>query len=174
MASPQVALMGAQVALQGLSTIFGARGVAKAAKAEIRGNTESIRLLNESIGDLANVGQSRKEAAQYESAFQFDVAGGQTSNMYDDLFKQYENNMGSQGFAFSGELKQQNLLAGERIGEQFLDKKMAIDMALSKQISGIADWESGEQARLQSEKRKLEARNRVLRTQNTTWKALGF
>ena len=164
----QAAMFGLQVG----SMITGARGKARASRAQLQANQAAIGDINKALGGLEETALARQETAEEETNGAFEESARQSSTMFDDLQKSTEEASGKQGFAFSGEVSENFEVMQGRMQDQFGVTKENLDRNLEKTIASIEEWKMGETERLQSEKRKLEYQNKSLGATSSTWGAL--
>lgn len=164
----------AMFGLQALAMVGSARNQAKQSKAQIRANNEAIADITTQIGMTDEAAVAQGEVAQGDYYRAWNQSGQKYSNMFDDLFQKHETNLGIQGFAYSGGLERSTELMGERMTQEFETGRENLLDSLDKSLANISEWQQSEKFRLEADKRKLQAQNRVLRKSNSTWKALGF
>ena len=164
----QAAMFGLQVG----SMITGARGKARASRAQLQANHAAIGEINKALGGLEETALARQETAEEETNVAFEESARQSSTMFDDLQKSTEDASGKQGFAFSGEVSENFEVMQKRMQDQFGVTKENLDRNLEKTVASIEEWKLGETERLSAEKRKLEYQNQTLGATSSTWGAL--
>jgi len=164
----QAAMFGLQVG----SMITGARGKARASRAQLQANQAAIGDINKALGGLEETALARQETAEEETNVAFEESARQSSTMFDDLQKSTEDASGKQGFAFSGEVSENFEVMQKRMQDQFGVTKENLDRNLEKTVASIEEWKLGETERLSAEKRKLEYQNQTLGATSSTWGAL--
>tara|TARA_B100001250_G_scaffold14918_1_gene13002 strand:+ start:7163 stop:7753 length:591 start_codon:yes stop_codon:yes gene_type:complete len=164
----------AMFGLQALAMVGSARNQAKQSSAQIRANNTAIKDITAQIGMTDEAAVAQGEVAQGDYYRGWNQSGQKYSNMFDDLFQKHETNLGIQGFAHSGGLERSTELMGERMNQEFETGRENLLDSLDKSLANISEWQQSEKFRLEADKTKLKAQNRVLRKSNTTWKALGF
>ncbi len=164
----QAAMFGLQVG----SMISGARGKARASRAQLQANQAAISDINKALGGLEETALARQETAEEETNVAFEESARQSSTMFDDLQKSTEDASGKQGFAFSGEVSENFEVMQKRMQDQFGVTKENLDRNLEKTVASIEEWKLGETERLSAEKRKLEYQNQTLGATSSTWGAL--
>tara|TARA_R100000501_G_scaffold18091_1_gene36015 strand:+ start:1201 stop:1782 length:582 start_codon:yes stop_codon:yes gene_type:complete len=164
----QAAMFGLQVG----SMISGARGKARASRAQLQANQAAIGDINKALGGLEETALARQETAEEETNVAFEESARQSSTMFDDLQKSTEDASGKQGFAFSGEVSENFEVMQKRMQDQFGVTKENLDRNLEKTVASIEEWKLGETERLSAEKRKLEYQNQTLGATSSTWGAL--
>ena len=164
----QAAMFGLQVG----SMITGARGKARASRAQLQANQAAIGDINKALGGLEETALARQETAEEETNVAFEESARQSSTMFDDLQKSTEDASGKQGFAFSGEVSENFEVMQKRMQDQFGVTKENLDRNLEKTVASIEEWKLGETERLSAEKRKLEYQNQTLGATSSTWSAL--
>ena len=164
----QAAMFGLQVG----SMISGARGKARASRAQLQANQAAIGDINKALGGLEETALARQETAEEETNVAFEESARQSSTMFDDLQKSTEDASGKQGFAFSGEVSENFDVMQKRMQDQFGITKENLDRNLEKTVASIEEWKLGETERLSAEKRKLEYQNQTLGATSSTWGAL--
>ena len=164
----QAAMFGLQVG----SMITGARGKARASRAQLQANQAAIGDINKALGGLEETALARQETAEEETNVAFEESARQSSTMFDDLQKSTEDASGKQGFAFSGEVSENFEVMQKRMQDQFGVTKENLDRNLEKTVASIEEWKLGETERLSAEKRKLEYQNDTLGATSSTWGAL--
>ena len=164
----QAAMFGLQVG----SMITGARGKARASRAQLQANQAAIGDINKALGGLEETALPRQETAEEETNVAFEESARQSSTMFDDLQKSTEDASGKQGFAFSGEVSENFEVMQKRMQDQFGVTKENLDRNLEKTVASIEEWKLGETERLSAEKRKLEYQNQTLGATSSTWGAL--
>ena len=164
----QAAMFGLQVG----SMISGARGKARASRAQLQANQAAIGDINTALGGLEETALARQETAEEETNVAFEESARQSSTMFDDLQKSTEDASGKQGFAFSGEVSENFEVMQKRMQDQFGVTKENLDRNLEKTVASIEEWKLGETERLSAEKRKLEYQNQTLGATSSTWGAL--
>ena len=97
--SADVGLGWASLGLQTISTIGAASGQARANRATIKGNNKAIKLLDENLSLLPEIAQSRKEGAMSDLNLAMGQAGYEGRESSITAFQDYENALGSTGFA---------------------------------------------------------------------------
>ena len=164
----QAAMFGLEVG----SMITGARGKARASRAQLQANQAAIGDINKALGGLEETALARQETAEEETNVAFEESARQSSTMFDDLQKSTEDASGKQGFAFSGEVSENFEVMQKRMQDQFGVTKENLDRNLEKTVASIEEWKLGETERLSAEKRKLEYQNQTLGATSSTWGAL--
>ena len=164
----QAAMFGLQVG----SMITGARGKARASRAQLQANQAAIGDINKALGGLEETALARQETAEEETNVAFEESARQSSTMFDDLQKSTEDASGKPGFAFSGEVSENFEVMQKRMQDQFGVTKENLDRNLEKTVASIEEWKLGETERLSAEKRKLEYQNQTLGATSSTWGAL--
>jgi len=164
------AMFGLQVAGMGLE----ASGVASQARAQIRANKQAMGEIDTSIGFVQESAVYQGENAQQQYGVQMDKAFQQSQTMYDKLFRQQEESVGAQGFAYSGGVSKEFDISRNTLQQGFEQTHTSLLGNLERQTAKIEQWRAGESARLESEKRRLEAENKMLKKKDTFWEALGF
>ena len=164
----QAAMFGLQVG----SMITGARGKARASRAQLQANQAAIGDINKALGGLEETALARQETAEEETNVAFEESARQSSTMFDDLQKSTEDASGKQGFAFSGEVSENFEVMQKRMQDQFGVTKENLDRNLEKTVASIEEWKLGETERLSAEKRKLVYQNQTLGATSSTWGAL--
>ena len=164
----QAAMFGLQVG----SMITGARGKARASRAQLQANQAAIGDINKALGGLEETALARQETAEEETNVAFEESARQSSTMFDDLQKSTEDASGKQGFAFSGEVSENFEVMQKRMQDQFGVTKENLDRNLEKTVASIEEWKLGEPESLSAEKRKLEYQNDTLGATSSTWGAL--
>ena len=165
-------LQAAMFSLQVGSMITGARGKARASRAQLQANQAAIGDINTALGGLEETALARQETAEEETNVAFEESARQSSTMFDDLQKSTEDASGKQGFAFSGEVSENFEVMQKRMQDQFGVTKENLDRNLEKTVASIEEWKLGETERLSAEKRKLEYQNQTLGATSSTWGAL--
>ncbi len=164
----QAAMLGLQVG----STLLGASGKSKASRTQLNANKAAIGEINTALTNLEGAATDKISIAKEETETAFETSAEQTSNTLTDLTRTSEEAVGKTGFAMAGEAEEAFARTEERLLEDFDTSKEVIDTNLEKTLASIEEWKLGEGERLRSEKRKLEAANKNLRSTSSFFGAL--
>ena len=155
-------------------TLLAAHSTARQARTQKGLNKQAIGHLDTSLGFLGETALYQTEAAQDSYGQAFDVAATKTSTMYDKLMRSNEEAIGGQRFAFSGGVQRDYEQSSENMQESFGMTRTNLLSRLEQQTAKIEQWRAGEQSRLENEKRRLQAENKMLSKKDSFFEALGF
>ena len=167
--SADVGLGWASLGLQTISTIGAASGQARANRATIKGNNKAIKLLDENLSLLPEIAQSRKEGAMSDLNLAMGQAGYEGRESSITAFQDYENALGSTGFAADYSMQDAYGDFQRKLNDNFMQQRKSLFSSLDKNLADIAEWQMSTEGQLKSQKMKLEAQNAQLRTQDSFW-----
>ena len=172
------AIMGALAIGKGILGAASAVGESKAAANQARAQQQfigqQISEINEALGGLEGVKESKEGVAQQE----FDQALGfqaeETGIQKEDLQQQYQQAVQKSGLVTSGGVQQNKAQMYRRLQQSESRGQKSLVGKLGQSMASIEEWYSGEQSRLGSEKKRLQHESRVAGAQSKSAQAAGM
>ena len=162
-----LALGFATLGLQAISTIGAASGGARASRASIKGNNKAINLINQNLSLIPEIAQSKSEGAYADMNLEMQSTAKEAKDSNRDAFMQYEEALGAGGFAKDFKVDDAYGDFQKQLNDSFSVQRKSLFHNLDKNLSSITEWQLSTEGKMEAEKQKLEAENRVLRTKDT-------
>ena len=164
--STEVALGWASVGMQALGTLGAATGAARMNRATIRGNKKAIALLDKNLSGIPEVSAAKQDIAKDEFDLGVDEEMFSISDKNRVGFEDYENAVGSTGFAGDFSVQDAYSQFQRSLDQNLQMKRKNLFSSLDKSLADIAEWETTSIGTIEAEKLRLENENRTLRTQD--------
>ena len=172
------AIMGALAIGKGILGAASAVGESKAAANQARAQQQfigqQISEINEALGGLEGVKESKEGVAQQEFDQQLGFQAEETGIQKEDLQQQYQQAVQKSGLVTSGGVQQNKAQMYRRLQQSESRGQKSLVGKLGQSMASIEEWYSGEQSRLGSEKKRLAHEKRVAGAQSTSAKAAGM
>ena len=172
------ALMAALTIGKGVLGAVSAVGESKAAANQARAQQqfigEQIGEINEALGGLEGVKESKEGVAQQEFDQELGFQSEETGIQKEDLQQQYQQAVQKSGLVTSGGVEQNKAQMYRRLQQSESRGQKSLVGKLGQSMASIEEWYSGEQSRLGSEKKRLQHESRVAGSQAASAKKTGF
>lgn len=172
------AIMGALAIGKGILGAASAVGESKAAANQARAQQQfigqQISEINEALGGLEGVKESKEGVAQQEFDQQLGFQAEETGIQKEDLQQQYQQAVQKSGLVTSGGVQQNKAQMYRRLQQSESRGQKSLVGKLGQSMASIEEWYSGEQSRLGSEKKRLQHESRVAGAQSKSAQAAGM
>ena len=172
------AIMGALAIGKGILGAASAVGESKAAANQARAQQQfigqQISEINEALGGLEGVKESKEGVAQQEFDQQLGFQAEETGIQKEDLQQQYQQAVQKSGLVTSGGVQQNKAQMYRRLQQSESRGQKSLVGKLGQSMASIEEWYSGEQSRLESEKKRLKHEGRVAGAQAASAKRSGI
>ena len=172
------AIMGALAIGKGILGAASAVGESKAAANQARAQQQfigqQISEINEALGGLEGVKESKEGVAQQEFDQQLGFQSEETGIQKEDLQQQYQQAVQKSGLVTSGGVQQNKAQMYRRLQQSESRGQKSLVGKLGQSMASIEEWYSGEQSRLESEKKRLKHEGRVAGAQAASAKRSGI
>ena len=160
--------------LGAVSSIGESKAASNQARAQQQFIGEQIGEINEALGGLEGVKESKEGVAQQEFDQELGFQAEETGIQKEDLQQQYQQAVQKSGLVTSGGVQQNKAQMYRRLQQSESRGQKSLVGKLGQSMASIEEWYSGEQSRLGSEKKRLQHESRVAGAQSKSAQAAGM
>ena len=160
--------------LGAVSSIGESKAASNQARAQQQFIGQQISEINEALGGLEGVKESKEGVAQQEFDQQLGFQAEETGIQKEDLQQQYQQAVQKSGLVTSGGVQQNKAQMYRRLQQSESRGQKSLVGKLGQSMASIEEWYSGEQSRLESEKKRLKHEGRVAGAQAASAKRSGI
>jgi len=160
--------------LGAVSSLSESKAASSQAQAQSQFITQQMAEIDEALGSLEGVKESKEGVAQQEFDQQLGFQSEETGIQKEDLQQQYQQAVQKSGLVTSGGVQQNKAQMYRRLQQSESRGQKSLVGKLGQSMASIEEWYSGEQSRLGSEKKRLAHEKRVAGAQSTSAKAAGM
>ena len=172
------AIMGALAIGKGIlgasQSMSGANDASKQAQAQSQMISQQMAGLDEALGSLEGVKDSKSQVVQQEFDQSLGFQAEEMGVAKEDLTAQYQQAVQKSGFASGGEGGKSRAQAYKRLQQSEGKGTKSLVGQLGKSMASVEEWYSGEQSRLKSEKQRLTHEKSVVEAQAKSAKKSGL
>ena len=143
------------------SAIGESKAAANQARAQSQFITQQMGEIDEALGGLEGVKESKEGVAQQEFDQELGFQSEETGIQKEDLQQQYQQAVQKSGLVTSGGVQQNKAQMYRRLQQSESRGQKSLVGKLGQSMASIEEWYSGEESRLKSEKSRLAHEKRV-------------
>ena len=160
--------------LGAVSSLSESKAASSQAQAQSQFITQQMAEIDEALGSLEGVKESKEGVAQQEFDQQLGFQSEETGIQKEDLQQQYQQAVQKSGLVTSGGVQQNKAQMYRRLQQSESRGQKSLVGKLGQSMASIEEWYSGEQSRLGSEKKRLQHESRVAGAQSKSAQAAGM
>jgi len=160
--------------LGAVSSMSESKAASSQAQAQSQFITQQMADIDEALGGLEGVKESKEGVAQQEFDQQLGFQAEETGIQKEDLQQQYQQAVQKSGLVTSGGVQQNKAQMYRRLQQSESRGQKSLVGKLGQSMASIEEWYSGEQSRLESEKKRLKHEGRVAGAQAASAKRSGI
>ena len=156
------------------SALSGASDASKQAKAQSQMISQQMAGIDEALGGLEGVKDSKSQVVQQEFDQSLGFQAEEMGVAKEDLTSQYQQAVQKSGFSSGGGAERNKAQAYKRLSQSEGRGTKSLVGQLGKSMASVEEWYSGEQSRLKSEKQRLTHEKSVADAQSKSAKKSGM
>jgi len=160
--------------LGAVSSMSQSKAASSQAQAQSQFITQQMAEIDEALGGLEGVKESKEGVAQQEFDQELGFQSEETGIQKEDLQQQYQQAVQKSGLVTSGGVQQNKAQMYRRLQQSESRGQKSLVGKLGQSMASIEEWYSGEESRLKSEKTRLAHEKRVAGAQVASAKKSGF
>ena len=149
------ALMVGKGVLGAVSAISGANDASKQAQAQSQMISQQMAGIDEALGGLEGVKDSKSEVVQQEFDQSLGFQAEEMGVAKEDLTAQYQQAVQKTGFSSGGEAEKSKAQSYKRLAQSEGSGTKSLVGQLGKSMGQVEEWYAGEKSRMESEKMRL-------------------